>query len=52
MDENTLFVYNKWTDLGIETSFANYTVLLSFPDKNKPNSVCILNKIKRIIEFN
>ena len=42
VDENTLYVYNKWTNQGIKTSFANYSVLISTFNKDKPNSVSIL----------
>lgn len=44
VDEKQLFVYKQWSDQGLSTSFANYTVFLSLLAKDKQNSVKIPKK--------
>jgi hypothetical protein len=33
------FILNEWKLMGIDVSLVNYTVLLSYPDVEKPNLV-------------
>lgn len=40
-----MYVKNKWTEQGLDqVKLINYTVLLSYPNYDKPNSVKILDK--------